>query len=80
MHCQGTDLTKANTGKTYKASSLATSQRFLHVNNNIYISYVHHNISYHIHERNSDWCIARPEHTQGSARLYIVETPMFEHP
>ena len=23
---------------------------------------------------------SRPEHTQGSARLYIVETPMFEHP
>ena len=23
---------------------------------------------------------SRPEHTQGSERLYIVETPMFEHP
>ena len=23
---------------------------------------------------------SRPEHTQGSARLYIFETSMFEHP
>ena len=23
---------------------------------------------------------SRPEHTQGSARLYATETPMFEHP
>ena len=49
MHCQGTDLTKANTGKTYKASSLATSQRFLHAKKNYIILYVHHNISHHIH-------------------------------